>query len=369
MVFDAKKFISTLFIVITFVSLYFLDRDRTNASNLLILNSILSIFTFISLVFFPYAYRSILRYNISLYDVGLLTILITSFVLTVFFRKYINVHWVYLIGFLIISYFEVKNINVSLLKVLIGLAIISICYQLLTSESVGRRTLTYIDPNYSSMVIYFLGILCLKLKYRTFGYLILSLGLLTLSRNYMLALIVFFTVQYVCRRDIIHRFICSFFRPWVILLIVCILPVAINLWFLSVASMTDVVTNSADTKLSGSLIDSSNLHRSLANIRFVEDLGSNPMKYIFGSDSGVYIENIFMNTPHHAVFQMVLNYGYIFTLAYLLLFFKRCYQSCRTSKFNTSFYSGLITYFMILGGGINGIFVYMIALVLVDFED
>ncbi|CAH1596992.1 conserved membrane hypothetical protein [Vibrio owensii] len=369
MLVDAKKFIGTILLIVTFVSLYLLDRNRGDASNLIILNSILSIFTLVSLILIPQAYSSILKYRITNSDLTLVGIAIFAFICTLIFRQYINVHWVYLIVFLIIINLEGRSLNRNILQFLIFLSFLSIVYQLATSDSIGRRTLTYIDPNYSSLVIYFLGVLCFKLNKKTLSISLFSLGLLTLSRNYILAVTIFFVVNYLVKNDRVHRLICFFYRPTIIIILITFLPLIVNYWFVSVASLTDVVSNTADTKLSGSLIDNSNLHRSLANIKFIDDMFLNPFKYIIGYDSKLYIEQVFMNTPHHAIFQMILNYGYLFSFGYLILFFKTCYIFCQKSKLNCSFYAGLMSYFMILGGGINGMFIYMVAFVMIDYNE
>ncbi|HIF9315346.1 TPA: hypothetical protein ACX6Q1_003702 [Photobacterium damselae] len=361
-----KKISINIFFIITFTSLFLLDRDRVDPNNLLILNYILSFFTLISIIIIPISFISFSENKLKITEVILLIVMLFGFIGAIITRNYVNVHWIYLISFYLILKMDLKYLNRTVFNVLVIISVISVIYQLLTSNTVGRYTLTYIDPNYSSMVIYFLAVFVYKNVSKKLAFFVFFLGLLTLSRNYILAVMLFYLYGYLCRYKLIDRSISLLFKPAILIMVLLIIPLSANYYVINKSKTMDVVVNTTETKLSGSLIDSSNLHRSKANILFLDDLVSRIDEYAFGVDSKSYIDNIFINTPHHALFQMILNYGYIFSIPYFILFFNLCYKKCVNNIVNRRFYLGLCSYYMILGGGINGMFIYLIAFIFID---
>jgi hypothetical protein len=351
-----------LLFVIVAVALYFLNNNRTSAFNEALLNNILSAFTLviIVLVVLGYLYGFI---KIDNTDAILITGLIVSVLLTIFFRKYVSVHFVYLLA----GYYVVRSgvqLNAFLLKVLLYAIFASICLQLAILRFDGRPVLTYNDPNYSGFYIFIFFLLSFKKGYLKLAIIIGVLGFLTLSRNYLLAISTFTICSTGIMKTVISKL--RLLNFYAIFIIGVTVPLLVGAYFLqNIAGNYQNANNGIYDNTSSRLLDfkdRSNEDRFLANALFLADFGTNTKRYIWGRDLKTYIDNVFMNSPHNSFFQLILNYGIVFAFFYLLLFGKIINQ-CMIRE-NIPYLFSMLIYFTFLGGGIYGIQVIFIFFIL-----
>lgn len=334
--------------LLTLISLFFLNNDRTS-SNEYTLNIILSFFTFIFLLIilfliFSGAYK--VNKKISIYIFACLLCVCMVF----FFRYYIVVHWIYLLISLYVVLSK-KQLSKSVLFVTILLSCGSIIYQLSIYRFFdGRPVLSYIDPNYSSYYIFCLFLFAWLSGYKKISILLIFCGFMTLSRNYFLAVIIFLLFN---NLKVLKSFI-LYFNYTHILFIGYLFLLLFSLWFLSIFSDDVRIANNSTEKDITVVVDQSNLDRFAANILFIDDLYHNVKKYMWGINLDDYTNKVFRNSPHNSLLQLVLNYGIFFTVFYFLIFSYILKQYHRSIKFIPA-YMSLLMYFLLLGGGIYGI--------------
>lgn len=76
----------------------------------------------------------------------------------------------------------------------IYVGIISLAIQFSNFELDGRHVLSYIDPNYSSMIVFLLGPFVI-ISIVKFCHVLFYYGVITLSRNYILVVLCFFAMN------------------------------------------------------------------------------------------------------------------------------------------------------------------------------
>lgn len=341
------SFIYHLVFLLTLVSLFFLNNDRTS-SNEIILNIVLSFFTFIFLILLVtlFFYR--------LYVVGRKVIVYMFFCVcccccVYLARNYVIVHWIYLFISFYIAFASI-NLNKKVLKISVYLSFCSVVLQLVYFRFSGRPVLSYIDPNYSGYYIFCLFLYTWFNNYKKIALCLILCGLLTLSRNFILAIFVFFLVA---NSSCIRKMVLRFNYTSLLLLGYVVLFIISTLYIAKFSEEVIQSTTNGEKDIS-QIVDRSNLDRFTANILFIDDFTGNIEKYFWGIDTETYTKNVFRNGPHNSLLQLVLNYGLFFSFFYFLLLsviFSRYHKSL---KF-VSAYSSLIVYFLLLGGGIYGI--------------
>lgn len=345
----------TIIYLLSVFSLYILNNNRKDPDNLIVLNSVLSLISLLFIALIPFVCSRLKKDDFPLVDTVLIYIMIASVIATFFYRGFVNVHIVYLI----IAFVVVKSklrLSPSIIKSSILVSIFSILIQLfIFRANDGRIVLSYFDPNYSGMMIFLLGSFVYFNLSKGLALFVFCSGLLTLSRNFMLVVIVFYLLSFLHNKIIFNKLLGFLIKPSVAFFIVIATPLVINYYFIANFDVTNTVALTMDNKLTGGIADRSNLDRSLANILFIRDLIDNPSKYLFGTDAKIYTEMIFRNTPHHSFFQLVINYGLLFSIPFIFVFLRLAYSACKLDSNKVPFYISLFLYMMVLGGLIYGL--------------
>lgn len=333
--------------VITFIALFILNNDRTGP-NIIVLNGILSGFTILYL-FLLYFKPKLAKYP-SLNEIFLFSCLTISCILILFVRQYIVLHIIYLVTAFYVAYSS-YSIPKSYCKNAINIGAISILIQFILFKSPdGRHVLSYIDPNYSGYCVFSLILFSWYNKNYKISLLLTLIGCLLLSRAFYIAIIVFFFF-------IKFKKISSIFSkiPYSIYIITAYAGLFIlSVLFVAKYQGTDIV-NQRGSKDVTEFVDQSNLDRFMANTIFVTQLIQYPDEYLTGKDLSDYTRNVFINSPHNSLGQLILNYGYMFAIFYILLF---CYLIEYFRKNSINFFPAfcsLLIYTIFLGGGIFGI--------------
>jgi hypothetical protein len=100
-----------------------------------------------------------------------------------------------------------------------------------TKESGVRFIFNSNDPNFSAIYFLFGFMICSKLKYKWFKYLFILLGLSTGSRNFILAILVFYIIRYI-KGIKVFSFVLKKIKPLYVFLFMEMLVIFIGIWFI-----------------------------------------------------------------------------------------------------------------------------------------
>lgn len=363
---SSKRLFSITVFYLSFIAIYLLNNNRDDPQNLLVLNSLLSLITLIFIIMTTVLLFSKTEGMKTGIDFVLfLWVFIATIIVIVFmFRGVIVVHGIYLLVFYLIMNLSICELSRKKMAFVIYVGIISLAIQFSNFELDGRHVLSYIDPNYSSMIVFLFGAFCYYKYSKVLSCVVFIMGVITLSRNYILVVLCFFAMNILVSKTVSFKKIGLFFlKPLISIIIIIAIPTIASYYVADNYHLGEVTVNTIDSKMSGDIIDSSNVHRALATVSFLKDLMSNIWLYSIGVDSENYIKTIFINTPHHSIFQLILNYGWFFSIPYMILFFKEIYKICKRDYNLLPFILSFYLYLMILGGGIYGIYIVWIAFI------
>lgn len=334
-----------LLISYTFFSIYILNNDKDFYSFSLIINGValIIIFTFFLIKYF------FEKNNISYLHLFLLFLLIFFSLINSIYLEKINLHFVFVFILLLFVNEAPSKINKKIKNTIIFFCSLSIIYQLYNFRFLEiTPTLSWKDPNYSGFFLFLFFLFLRGVGNKYLSYLFLILGFLTISRSYILAVLILFFFEKI-------NAIRSFFN----LLKINNFFYSLFLSFLGLLVLGNIISNqeehtieySVSSKLS-TLNDSSNHHRFRANEEFYKDLLKNPEHYFFGYNKEKYIENVYINTPHNAFLITVINYGLLFSFFYIILcgiIFNKI-----LSESNSPAFFAIFSYYCFLGAGFHG---------------
>lgn len=367
MTFGKINYYSIIFILTT-IALFILNNDRKDPENLLILNSLLAFFTLIFIALIPKCIQSINRQNskteiFTAYDFIPFYIIATAVLLTLVVREYVVIHFIYLIIAAIIIKSKL-TISRQLIKFTVMIVLISIAIQLAIFRAYdGRFVLSHLDPNYSGMMLFLFSSFVHYSLSKRLAFLVFLMGFIFLSRNYLLVVAIFYLCLFLNSNAFFHRLFKLLIRPAFVFLFVTLLPLLINLFFISNFDIYNTEILTLENKFT-TLQDRSSLDRSLANILFIDNLVNFPSKYILGTDTKMYVQEIFRNTPHHSFLALIINYGLIFSIPYIYYFLHLAHNACKLDNSKVPFYIACMFYMMILGGLIWGFTLIFLSFVL-----
>lgn len=333
--------------IATFISIYFLNNNNTLSSyeNTRLINLIM---TMILLgLLFIYSIKE-LKLTLITYLLFLIMISISVFVLLI--RQYIIFHWIYLAFIILLVKIDIK-INVKLKKFMIYTSFIAVLYQMYSIRFLGSvPVLSWLDPNYSAYYIFMLSIFSRKSGNKLISNVLILLGFLTLSRTYMVAIIVYLLLEKSSFLNylIIRIRIVNFFKLMIISLIVLF---TIGSFFIAIEREVTHFTSRGIERIFV-INDLSNLHRFIANQKFVESIFSNPNYYLLGTKVEDYQNRVFINTPHNAFLSLIVNYGILFTLPFIILY--GISLNKLIDKKNVPLIISQFIFYSLLGAGVQG---------------
>lgn len=290
---------------------------------------------------------------------------------------------------IIILLFKCKKIvlvNKTFLKIIYYLGLISTIYHILFSRYFGDENTIILnnpDPNFSGFLALLLFLFCYKNKFSLGILVCLSCVFLLWSRNYFLALIVFFILL------LLENFAPNFFKN--IYKKASIVKIALVFIFLNLIILSYSLYHIEKNKLPVSLgilrndpnrffavADDSNWYRFNANKEFFELLKDNQEVMLFGAsfaepvtiqpirtqnqdENDNDLKDLFAHrvAPHNTIFHLILIRGVLFTSCYLLGFtfilkrlysfenFKYLFPILIFGLFLHSIYSGVFIIFIV----------------------
>lgn len=302
-----------------------------------------------------------------------LVFLLLSIVFTILYKDVRCLLFIYLP--LLEDLIPYKNSIVAILKrskilyvCLLFTIFYSILYPIIGVVDNGRLAFSAIaEINQSGLAIFGLAVL-MMLKNKSFGYLIMLFGLLTISRSYYLATIMYMLSKLKIVRNLIgsikHWWI---FRYWVLVLLSSVLLIFIGMFYIHQNSLGNVYWgDDTDSRLT-TLLDYSNLFRFVTNISLVMIYLRSPVYLMTGlDDTNYHYEAITSYSdlglpyksldPHNLFFSHLRIYG-LFTLAEMWYIDKT--MSKLVNKKNLMIFLAMFLYSIILGAGLYSYWIFI----------
>jgi len=330
--------VSILFIILLFLVF------RTTHTNLMIKNSVkfniwniaMPIVTITSFVFLLKKYK----FN---YIEILLVILILAF-------NYNNIRIYYVVLNYFIASFIAKYEDINVSNLLGYLIFFSLVFQMILYRYQGRITLSILDPNYSGLIVLLAFHILKKKKFKKLSIIILLSGFLFLSRNYMLAVIVYYFSSLKLVKSIFKKI--RLINYYKLIIVSIMVLVVISFGYVELYDYYDIsqTNNNVNIHKYFRLLGRSNLRRFKANKEMIG--------YIFNyGDKSEYNIN-----PHNFVFLNIFKFGFISTVL-LLILYNNIFNKLLNYK-NISIFMSILTYYMFLGPVGNNIWLIMTVIVL-----
>lgn len=226
----------------------------------------------------------------------------------------------------------------------------------------GRHFLSdTLDANYSGYYIFLLFVISDKFGYKIMSKIIAFIGFFTLSRNYILAIIMYIILDFNVLKRSCQYILKKKYINFITLSLICIIGVIfITYWYTGNFDYS-MINKYSSSYRNFNLWDGSNNTRFNGNIIFFNEILENRKIYLWGINEIQYMENVRTIFPHNAYFLGIIRFGVLF-IPYLILF------STAIKKENIiKNYKVILTvliFMSILGLGINGIDILLLSLCL-----
>lgn len=342
---DLGKLLSNILFIIPIIQLFFIDRSNEGLDSMMY-----HIANLVSLVFISafLAYFSLLRkLKFSYINYFLIAILIGLSILKTSQSDF-SPYFIYLIAAFFVSKHKIE-ISPKVIEISILLSFLSLLFQFI--QSFGRERLgnSAIDPNFSGYYFFLFFLLCWKMNFKKIGVIIISIGLMTLSRNFLLAILLFSifsanAIQVLCRKLKILNY-------YLLVLISMSLLLIGGLYYLKNVKIDYRYSNSSDRLLD--VKDESNQERFLINTIVVSNIYADPYNFLWGKSQSEYKAKLYKKFPHNAFLALIIGHGLLLSIVYLIFFGKIFNQNFDA---NIPYIFSLFAYFLFLtGGAISGV--------------
>jgi len=179
----------------------------------------------------------------------------------------------------------------------------------------NRFEINGLDPNLSAVLFFLLYIFMVKIKYKFGAVVVLLSFFLTLSRNFLLGVIVFHSINYLSKNYFFYKYLKKITPIYFMFLL--------NLFLFLIVFYTtylfDIDSNSVDAIAEtdsldrvSSLNDGSNFGRFLIIYRAIENVYMHPESFLFGLE-----KRDFNSSPHNTIINLVIYKGFFFTIIVL----------------------------------------------------
>lgn len=265
-------------------------------------------------------------------------------------------------------------------KILYICFIFTIFYSILNFGQGGRYAFAAIrEINQSGLAIFFLGLMLL-LKNKKLGYFTLAFGVLTFSRSYYLAILLFFTAQLKFVKNLLSKkFVTknikhlNYFNITVLSSIVLIFVGFFFIWQYKLGNIVE--SNNLASKIH--LLDASNFYRFVANVTVFLIAYQFPKCLFLGMSAKEYKDfgkQVFQMkelpykyvNPHNLFFSHLKMYG-LFSIVETI-YISRILKNL-VNKNNLFIYFGIVLYSIILGAGCYSYWLYLSIFVLSIYFD
>lgn len=271
--------------------------------------------------------------------------------------EFILLSWMMFISYFRIHYQPSKKIIFS---IGFGLCIIvGIHFYFL--DSYGRETIGGLDPNYSSFLIYLLLPLAITIRSRVLHVFILSLGLMTHSRGFFVAYVVYIFVWLLSKA--FGRFKLTYKQFILIFLGILILMFGFSYFEYIKGLLPYEPHHFGPFRVFQIFKNPSDFERWKANVIYFQSVFKSFHLGLFGMEPLSYLKKVYWFLPHNLPLLEFATHGVVMGAAFMLIFFG-ILQKFFNSKL-IPFYFGLMIYWLFLGIEIGAIYhVFLVNLLL-----
>lgn len=228
---------------------------------------------------------------------------------------------------------------------LYALLMFSYSFQYLFYSAGGRHVASFLDPNISGYYLFLTYAFFRYCGFKFFAIFSLVMGLLSLSRNFYLAVFLFEVLFYLTSRGIVAK--SSILRnPFFVFFLSMAAVVSMSYYVVYQANVTETIGGSADRLTN--VMDGSNYARSHANTDMIDRILSGDFLYV---GNGAEYDGQTEHRPHNAFFRAIYRYG--LPIGVLVLFLSLLYMK-KVSKDTYPLLVGVFTYYSILNDFISG---------------
>lgn len=183
----------------------------------------------------------------------------------------------------------------------------------------NRFFLGNLDPNLSAVLFFLLYVFMLKIKYRLGTVIVLFSFFLTLSRNFLLGVIVIHILNYFSKKKFYYKFLKYMTPTYSILFlnIILILLIFYTTYLFDIDSSIIRPTETGSIDRVTNFNDLSNYGRFLIIFKAVESISIYPESFLFGID-----KVNFMSSPHNTIINLLIYKGFFFTIIILIFVIK-----------------------------------------------
>lgn len=354
---EAKKYlVIVMFAIVYMIPIHFLKSIDINIENYLYAISILSYY-----LYHIYIYRTTKTKDI------ILIFLIIYFVLL-----YKDITFSHLLGLIVLDKL-LDNIDyyvnyILKSRILIISLLFSVTYSIIYFGYQNRYIYTgYKEINQSAMSLFFL-FLMIRIKHKMFGNILLLLGVFSLSKTYLLSIIIFFAAERIKNKKSINRFINLFIDFRMFAVLSCLILIFVSQIFISIYKKGELKPyKSTGIGRYTTMFDYSNYFRFTTNTNLIEIYKDEPKKLVTGlTDDEFYSKAVQIVTekeglyrkikPHNYFFSYLKTYGIfsIFIFYYIHTLIKKIYDIS-----NQSILLALYSYIIFLGSGLTGYWIFI----------
>lgn len=241
--------------------------------------------------------------------------------------------------------------------------------QYLVYRNYTRFVASFIDPNISGYYL-FLACVLLRVNRRKITNILYCIGLffgfMSLSRNFVLAVLVFELLLLVFKKR--PRFLLGMKKSVFVITLLSVVGI-ILLSHVFLAQETSAAANQAGLSRLTTFFDQSNTTRFQANEFFLSRVESGHLIFS-GNGDGRYSPQIDFHMPHNAFFRAAFRYGVVCTLVLMGIFIGIGNYFFRATMFNRAMIIALFTYYWFLSDFITGpeLMLFCVINMLVDYR-
>ena len=275
----------------------------------------------------------------------------------------------------IVDTIDNKELKVSknvLLLSLLGILL----YSILFFGDEGRYIFTGLHAaNQGGFELLMLFIL-IRFYNKKFGNILMLLGLLTFSRNYLLCLVLFIVLEYMKKKKIYTK-LCNFFSFKKLLVIIVIVLSLLSIFFQYEDRNNKLGSYQSGINRYTNVLDYSNYFRFTVNTNLIKIYMSHPEKLLTGiTDNEFYAYNFYLTLkegmryrkikPHNFFFSYLRIYG-IFALL-IFWFLSKIFDKI-IDKSNFSIFIVAFIYSNILGIGLANYWLYLTVIIMLIYKN
>lgn len=319
-------------------------------------DEVLDVFKILRVITFPIPLFLLLKmYRMKIKNLFLYFIILFIFAINILFLNNLDLGFFYLLSCLFIyDFLDRTKLNYEFIKKVMNIVFLFVVLQFIFYSGKGRVTGSFLDANLAGYFAFILANFYFCTKQKVKASIIIMLGIATFSRNFIIAIILYFLANF-----IVNFFGASEFKNKVIeRLKVKQGIIYISIVFLIILSYVYVnfyPENSSISYAKGfdrfsieNLIDESNYIRFYANVIYFEYLNLNTL--FFGVDSSTLLslqpDARYSVLPHNLFISLAIKFGVIILFVYLTYLVRMI----KLIGFNNIGYLlGLIMYFNFLG--------------------